>query len=578
MPDDINIDSFEENLTPAELERGRQFWQRIWKGDKPEDAWDELRSFFSTPRSAWVVRQTRPINFVDGGPLPAQPQFPEPPLRANSYTQAPVAAALPDFFTAILYRTGQPEHFVKGQLVSPDLATGFDPNEPDPTSFQPGEDGDLKFPESLRWIFNFDEAEKKGLAIRIPLSEADFAAGFDKLVVLGVKVSAGKEEGKELLEGLFQSQLYQEKGMYVLPQGTPTNNFESVKSGYNWPEQEAARYFKATWKGGHAWSEAQRTDPFSLPDGIRLTQALGIGEDFSRKLPGADGEDAREALAMNGLLFPGTMGYWLRQFFSPPLLEAQLNAVQAFFEKFVTGRGLLPVIRIGQQPYGILPATAFKFWKSKDPQDFAQRLLDQILKKLDPFWEGLKSQVLFAGDGRVTADQLSEDLVRLAGNDPASSRFAQQALFGEGHLNFMLRLHFIQYLGLAGGGSLNNPPVVNQFQGQVEPELRAKFWELGDFAAFRFMHAYPKKRLLEGPLIEEMPLAEDRSLQNISWFDMELPRLAIPKLRRGFVERAVSKRAARRGIGGTRSTKGIALSFCPLRSSPGRVGKRSAPA
>ena len=380
-------------------------------------------------------------------------------------------------------------------------------------SFQPGEDGDLKFPESLRWIFNFDEAEKKGLAIRIPLSEADFAAGFDKLVVLGVKVSAGKEEGKELLEGLFQSQLYQEKGMYVLPQGTPTNNFESVKSGYNWPEQEAARYFKATWKGGHAWSEAQSTDPFNLPDGIRLTQALGIGEDFSRNLPGADGEDAREALAMNGLLFPGTMGYWLRQFFSPPLLEAQLNAVQTFFEKFVTGRGLLPVIRIGQQPYGILPATAFKFWKSKDPQDFARRLLDQILKKLDPFWEGLKSQVLFAGDGRVTADQLSEDLVRLAGNDPASSRFAQQALFGEGHLNFMLRLHFIQYLGLAGGGSLNNPPVVNQFQGQVEPELRAKFWELGDFAAFRFMHAYPKKRLLEGPLIEEMPLAEDRSLQ-----------------------------------------------------------------
>ena len=116
VPDDINIDSFEESLTPAELERGRQFWQRIWKGDKPEDAWDELRSFFSTPRSAWVVRKTRPINFVDGGPLPARPQFPEPPLRANSYTQAPVAAALPDFFTAILYRTGQPEHFVKGQM------------------------------------------------------------------------------------------------------------------------------------------------------------------------------------------------------------------------------------------------------------------------------------------------------------------------------------------------------------------------------------------------------------------------------------------------------------------------------
>jgi len=38
LPDDINIDSFEESLTPAELERGQQFWKRVWKGDKPETA------------------------------------------------------------------------------------------------------------------------------------------------------------------------------------------------------------------------------------------------------------------------------------------------------------------------------------------------------------------------------------------------------------------------------------------------------------------------------------------------------------------------------------------------------------
>ncbi|MGD9726183.1 MAG: hypothetical protein AB7G68_14895 [Nitrospiraceae bacterium] len=516
LPDDIHIDSFEENLAPEEVERGKQFWQRVWKGDKPEAAWDELRSFFSTPRSAWVVRQTRPLNFVDEGTLPAKPQFPELKLRANSYTQAPVAAALPDFFTAILHKVRQPERLVKGQLVSPDVVTGFDPDEPDPSAFEPDQDGNLKFPEALRWIFNFEEAEKKGLAIRVPLNEFEFATGFDKLVVLGVKLSAGQEEGKELLEHVFQSHLYEEKGMHVLPQGTPTNNFESVKSGYNRPEQEAARYFKATWKGGHAWSDAQRTDPLLQPDGLRLTEALGIGADFSRRLPGADGEDVREAMAMNRLLYPGTLGYWLRQFFSPPLLEAQLDALQDFFEQFVSGRGLLPAIRIGRQPYGILPATAFKFWKSKNPQDFPQVLFEVVLKKLDGFWEGLKGDVLFAGDGRVTADQLSEDLMRLAGYDPASSRFTQQALFGEGHLNFMLRLNLFQYLGLAGGGILKNPPTVNQFQGQVEPELREKLWELGDFAAFRFMHAHPKKRRLDGPVIEDLPLSESRSLQKFS--------------------------------------------------------------
>jgi hypothetical protein len=50
LPDDINIDSFEENLTGG-VERGRRFWQRVWKR-QAEQAWDELRSFFSTPQSA----------------------------------------------------------------------------------------------------------------------------------------------------------------------------------------------------------------------------------------------------------------------------------------------------------------------------------------------------------------------------------------------------------------------------------------------------------------------------------------------------------------------------------------------
>ena len=380
---------------------------------------------------------------MDGGPLPAQPQFPEPPLRANSYTQAPVVAALPDFFTAILYKTGQPEHFVKGQLVSPELATGFDPNEPDPTSFQPGEDGDLKFPESLRWIFNFDEAEKKGLAIRIPLSEAEFAAGFDKLVVLGVKVSAGKQEGKELLEDLFQSQLYQEKGMYVLPQGTPTNNFESAKSGYNWPEQEAARYFKATWKGGHVWSEAQSTDPF-FPAGRDSTDTgtwhrggffqEAAGRGWRGRARGAC--DEPPALSRNlgllaaAVLFAATLG---------SAVECRADV----FREVRYGARLAACIRIGQQPYGILPATAFKFWKSKDPQDFAQRLLDQILEKTGSVLGGFEKPGSVRRRRTRDCRPAERRPVRLAGNDPASSRFAQQALFGEGYLNLHAAAPFL---------------------------------------------------------------------------------------------------------------------------------------
>ena len=513
LPDDIHIDSFEESLTPAELERGRQFWRRIWKGDKPEDAWAELRSFFSTPRSAWCVRQTRPRNFVTGSepPLAGKPEFSEPTLRANSYTQPPVATGLPDFFIATLSRAGQPDRVIKGSLISKEIVTGFDPNEPDPTSFQPDESGDLKFPEALRWVFDFDEAEKIGMAIRVPLNTGEFRDGFDKLVVLGAKFSAGKVEGKETLERLFQNQIYQEKGMYVVPQGTPTNNFGSAKSGYNWPEQEAARYFKATWNDGHVWSDEQRTNPLSQPDGLRLTQALGIDEEYSRRLPGADIEDAREALAMNRLLFPGTFGYYFHQFFLPPLGELHLDALQLFFDGFVTGRGLLPAVRVGHQPYGLLTTTAFKFWKPKDPLEFSQQVFDN-LKKLDFFWDGVKNKVLFAGDGQVSANQLSEDLMRLAGTDPTSSLYAQQAVFGEGYLNLIFRFHNMQILGLPPGG-FQAPPAVNEFTAKVEPELRGKLFDPANFSAFRFMHLYTKQRKLDGPLIEELPSSETGALQ-----------------------------------------------------------------
>ena len=516
VPDDVHIDSFEEGLTPDELQRGRAFWERVWTSNNSEteraNAWAELRHFFSTPRSAWIVRQTQPRNFNEGTNLAGAPQFDDPPLRANSYTQAPVATLLPDFFTAVLSRSDKPDRVVKGNLITREIYTGFDPNEPDPTSFQPDELGNLKFPDALRWIFDFDEAEKRGMAIRVPLSKDEFERGFDKLVVLGVKLSAGKLESTQLLKTLFEHHTYQEKGMYLVPQGTPTNNFGAAKSGYNWPDREAAQHLKAAFGAGHVWTDDQRSKPFLTPDGLRLTQALGIDEESSRRLPGADCEDVREALAMNRLLFPGTLGYYLRQFFLPPLNEGGLTDVQSFFEQFVSGRGLLPAVRIGSQPYGILPVTTFSFWRSTDPKTFTQRLLDDTLKKLDVFWDDATSKVRFAGDGKVQGLQYSQELIELAATDPTSSRYSQRALFGEGYLNTVFRLNLRFFLGLPLGGQLSAPPDVNEFPGKIEPELRAKFFDPALFSSFRFMHLYPNKRMLAGPLIDSPPASETEPL------------------------------------------------------------------
>ena len=68
---------------------------------------------------------------------------------------------------------------------------------------------------------------------------------------------------------------------------------------------------------------------------------------------------------MQTALWPATFGYWMDTLFTPNPGTASIfpdnviDQTRAFFTSYVSGRGPLPAIRIGGQPYGILPVTAF---------------------------------------------------------------------------------------------------------------------------------------------------------------------------------------------------------------------------
>src|SRR5688500_10182965 len=49
----------------------------------------------------------------------------------------------------------------------------------------------------------------------------------------------------------------------------------------------------------------------------------------------------------------------MEQMLEPVFSEETVLDTRAFFNRFVIGRGTLPSIRIGRQPYGILPATVW---------------------------------------------------------------------------------------------------------------------------------------------------------------------------------------------------------------------------
>ena len=62
---------------------------------------------------------------------------------------------------------------------------------------------------------------------------------------------------------------------------------------------------------------------------------------------------------MQRALWPATLGYWMDKMMTPVFGDDVVEATRDFFTRYVSGRGALPALRIGGQPYGVLPTTAF---------------------------------------------------------------------------------------------------------------------------------------------------------------------------------------------------------------------------
>ena len=67
------------------------------------------------------------------------------------------------------------------------------------------------------------------------------------------------------------------------------------------------------------------------------------------------GQDQMQARAMQRALWPATLGYWMDKMMTPVFGDDTVAATRWFFTSYVSGRGPVPAIRIGGQPYGILP-------------------------------------------------------------------------------------------------------------------------------------------------------------------------------------------------------------------------------
>ena len=403
-----------------------QYWADAWVARTPAEldaARATLTAAVGAARADQLIAEDVPFNLSD---VPAPPATkasvavatvylvfpPDPPTKPVSWTEAPHVAAFPDRFVVLGYRGGEQVLEALGGPITLPLYVGPDPSaDPDDAIHPVG--ADLVVPDELSWLVDFDAAVAAGMGIAVDLSSADAELGFDRLLVLGVSLAADATKSAATLGELLTHHRIGRAGLSLIPQGTPAHNVAGATSGYtrlddadqSFADRQAVPLFSPT------------SDPNQAADGQWLATALGIDPSILDAVHASGGQDQARARAMQRALWPATLGYWLDKLLAPTFDDQTVADIRTYFTSYVRGRGALPAVRIGGQPYGVLPTTAFSRigWLDQPREVGGQRFLAGLLRLLrlvQADWSGFAQDVSRVG-GSGDAHQILLDILGL---------------------------------------------------------------------------------------------------------------------------------------------------------------------
>jgi hypothetical protein len=470
-PDDIAIHTHESLLTQLEINAGKIYWNEMWSigttpptppvppntpslRDKELGAWRVLCSGSGPKRAAWIAKQTTPTNIALRPALPNAatpvPIYPTLAVKPASWSQQPHSKVLPDRFVVRVYNNSNTYREVVGSLVPSPLPVGFNPAVSYNTYLNQSGAG-LNMPPELRWLTEFEEAEKVGMGIRISLQGNEATAGFERLLVLGFKQELSATDGQQLLEELFDNHHYA-AGLAILPQGTATNNTDEKKSGYAALEPGQEESF-ATEREANLFTTS--TNHYLKADGQRLAEALGLNSSIFQHVAQSNTYDVKESMAMSRALWSATLGYYMKHLLMPSTVTADITNTRDFFTKYVHGRGLIPAFRVRQQPYGVLPTTVYSRWSYSNPvysgpYSYHAKLHNKILEPLRMYWKtAFCPQVQHVNPPYPTPDPNPDKLlINILGLHPASLEFHQRVSVGafkwSNMVKFMLSIGMTQ--------------------------------------------------------------------------------------------------------------------------------------
>jgi hypothetical protein len=425
-------------------------------------------------------------------------------LKRRSWSRAATAELMPERFVFLGYHDDVQEVFqVGGAVISP-LPVAPDPTAPKEEQLRQDEvTHELIVPEAMKWMTDFDRAVDAGMGFRIQLTPEQVSRGFDRVLVLGLRMSSDAAKAKEELQTLFTNHRFGRGGLAIVPQGTPTNNTDNQPSGFSRTE-DADTSFDALAKDSLVTPSASWLDK---QDGQWLAELLGLDASTFAKVTNAGGRDQADARAMNVALWPATLGYWMESLMDPVFSEMAIEDTREFFSLYVSGRGAVPAIRIGKQPYGILPTTAYSRigWLGPNtptdsrPMLYLRRLLP-LLKAIDADWRTMADDVSFAGKNGEDVDP-HKLLLDIVGLHPSSVHLTQR------YAESLEQLY--NRLSISGLGALLGFPIIAGLQAASQ-QLLAKLGfnierEVPEMMKKFFLRNHNE---LKGPVIDDRPLSE----------------------------------------------------------------------
>ena len=371
MPDKVFVRSFEEPLSKTERRTAQAFQDLIDKAEMDADEiraqWRGLCANTDPLRLAWAMQVVR--GTVD-----------DPGDADTATMRRAQSLLLPEYW----FVTGM----VGEQVVFQQVSTDVSPNlafTPDPDI--PGVADDPSLDPALEWMFDFAKAEAAGMALRI-LLPPEAQDRIDALYVVGVKQhkngiyspAISHQDLAIRVDETLRDHHYH-RGAGFVSTGTPTNSTGKASSGWTDKPPEADALFirelaeaaadPLLQVGGEfgsdlgLWPQGKlATTALNASNAGRLADALGLPDArLLRRFEHREGNEDARMRDMNRLIWPTSIGEFFNTMMDQPgkldyLGDDFIEELRTWFVDHVRGGPVLPTLRLGDTPYGVMPIKA----------------------------------------------------------------------------------------------------------------------------------------------------------------------------------------------------------------------------